>query len=162
MKTLFYRILTVITTILCLNIAKAQTSDSDNVEHEVVLTTDLGNIRIKLYNDTPLHRTTSYYTSNKATTTVYSFIALYQTLSFKAATRSAFTPYQGNYLVTATNPTKYLPRLSFLATFTKRVPLPPPANLMKSTPNALQVAINSISPWGRYTMMTISSKRKNI
>lgn len=35
---------------------KAQTQESDSIEHEVMLETSKGNIRVKLYNDTPIHR----------------------------------------------------------------------------------------------------------
>lgn len=35
---------------------RAQTQVSDSIEHEVLLETTKGNIRVKLYNDTPIHR----------------------------------------------------------------------------------------------------------
>lgn len=35
---------------------KAQTQASDSIEHEVLLETSKGTIRVKLYNDTPIHR----------------------------------------------------------------------------------------------------------
>lgn len=34
----------------------AQTLTTDSIEHEVLLETSKGNIRVKLYNDTPIHR----------------------------------------------------------------------------------------------------------
>lgn len=37
----------------CISSAVAQT---DTLEHEVLLETTMGNIRVKLYNDTPIHR----------------------------------------------------------------------------------------------------------
>lgn len=41
--------------LLTLNVG-AQTLTTDSIEHEVLLETSKGNIRIKLYNDTPIHR----------------------------------------------------------------------------------------------------------
>lgn len=41
--------------LLTLNVG-AQTLTTDNIEHEVLLETSKGNIRVKLYNDTPIHR----------------------------------------------------------------------------------------------------------
>lgn len=41
--------------LLTLNVG-AQTLTTDSIEHEVLLETSKGNIRVKLYNDTPIHR----------------------------------------------------------------------------------------------------------
>ncbi len=41
--------------LLTLNVG-AQTLTTDSIEHEVLLETTKGNIRVKLYNDTPIHR----------------------------------------------------------------------------------------------------------
>lgn len=41
--------------LLTLNVG-AQTPTTDSIEHEVLLETSKGNIRVKLYNDTPIHR----------------------------------------------------------------------------------------------------------
>ena len=53
MKQLFAIIITLIISALPLS---AQNATPDSIEHEVLLETTKGNIRVKLYNDTPIHR----------------------------------------------------------------------------------------------------------
>ena len=53
MKHLFYIIIALIISTLPLS---AQNTTPDSIEHEVLLETTKGNIRVKLYNDTPIHR----------------------------------------------------------------------------------------------------------
>lgn len=55
--TYMKRYLYIIALVLCIALPlDAQTTVADSVEHEVLLETSKGNIRVKLYNDTPRHR----------------------------------------------------------------------------------------------------------
>ena len=64
--------------LLTLNVG-AQTLTTDSIEHEVLLETSKGNIRVKLYNDTPIHRDNFLNWYDKASTTDCSFTVSYLT-----------------------------------------------------------------------------------
>lgn len=72
-------LIAVMATALCGLGAQAQTP-VDTVEHEVLLETTKGNIRVKLFNDTPRHRDHFMNWCARATTMVCSFTASFPTL----------------------------------------------------------------------------------
>lgn len=107
--------------LLTLNVG-AQTLTTDSIEHEVLLETSKGNIRVKLYNDTPIHRDNFLKLVRQGFYDGLLFHRVIPDFMIQAGDSASRHAKEGYYLAILPNHIPYQPKFIFQPTFIVAVP----------------------------------------